>query len=50
MQGFLARISSSSGFICVATVAISSLPSVVYALAMIWIACRSQSKARFKLP
>jgi hypothetical protein len=38
MQGFLARISSSSGFIYAAMVAISSLPSAACALAVIWIA------------
>jgi hypothetical protein len=38
MQGFLAGISSSSGFISAAMVVISSLPSAVCALAVIWIA------------
>jgi hypothetical protein len=35
MQGFFAGISSSSGFICAATVVISSLPSAACALAAI---------------
>jgi uncharacterized membrane protein YidH (DUF202 family) len=35
MRGFLAWISSSSGFICASTVAISSLSSAVCALAAI---------------
>jgi hypothetical protein len=50
MQDFIPGISSSSGFICAATVAISFLLSATYALAAIWIACMSQSKARFKSP
>jgi hypothetical protein len=50
MQGFLAMISSSSGFICAMMVVISFLPSAAYALAAIWIAWISQSKARFKSP
>jgi uncharacterized membrane protein required for colicin V production len=37
MQGFFARISSSLGFICATTVAISSLSSAVCALVTIWI-------------
>jgi hypothetical protein len=50
MQGLLAGISSSSGFICAATMVIYSLPSTVCALAAIWIAWMSQSKVRFRLP
>jgi hypothetical protein len=50
MQGFFARISSSSRFICAVTVVISSLSSVACALAVIWIAWMSQSKARFRSP
>ena len=38
MLGFLADISSSSGLISAATVAISFLPSAAYAFAAIWIA------------
>jgi hypothetical protein len=41
MLGLLAEISSSSGFISAATVAISSLPLATYALATIWIAWTS---------
>jgi hypothetical protein len=37
MQGFFARISSSSEFICAAIVAISSPLSAAYALVAIWI-------------
>ena len=38
MLAFLAGITSSSGLISAATVAISFLPSVAYAFAAIWIA------------
>ena len=38
MLGFLAGIASSSGLISAATVAISFLPSMSYAFAVIWIA------------
>jgi hypothetical protein len=50
MVGLLAEISSSSGFISAATVAISSLPLAAYVLAAIWITWTSQSKARFRSP
>jgi hypothetical protein len=50
MLGFLAGISSSSGLILATMVAISSLSLAACALAMIWTACTSQSKARFRSP
>jgi hypothetical protein len=50
MLGLFAGISSSSWFISVATVAISSLLLAAWALAAIWIAYTSQSKACFKSP
>jgi hypothetical protein len=50
MLGFLARISSPSGLILAAMFAISSLPLDACAFAVIWTACTSQSKARYRSP